>query len=69
VDIVVAGETRVEPAVVLAELSRQDLPLVLCEGGPQLLGEMIAADLLDEYFLTLAPVVVATACRSWTPRR
>jgi riboflavin-specific deaminase-like protein len=32
---------------------------VLCEGGPSLLGSLIAEDLVDEYFLTLAPVLVS----------
>ena len=30
---------------------------MLCEGGPTLLGGLIALDLLDEYCLTLAPVI------------
>jgi riboflavin biosynthesis pyrimidine reductase len=57
VEVIVAGEARVDLATTLSELGRRGLPLVLCEGGPQLLGELIGADLLDEYFLTLAPVV------------
>ncbi|HEY6057471.1 MAG TPA: dihydrofolate reductase family protein, partial [Candidatus Limnocylindrales bacterium] len=31
--------------------------LILTEGGPHLLGQFVAADLLDELFLTLAPQV------------
>lgn len=31
--------------------------LVLCEGGPNLIGELLKADLLDELFLTVAPQV------------
>lgn len=31
--------------------------LVLCEGGPHLIGELLGAGLLDELFLTLAPQV------------
>jgi riboflavin biosynthesis pyrimidine reductase len=40
--------------------------LVLCEGGPHLIGELLKADLLDELFLTIAPQVAgrdATAQR------
>lgn len=33
-------------------------PLMLCEGGPQLLGELVAGDVLDELFLTLSPQLV-----------
>ena len=29
--------------------------LVLCEGGPHLIGDLLAAGLLDELFLTVAP--------------
>lgn len=33
--------------------------VVLCEGGPELLGQLVAAELLDEIDLTLAPRLVA----------
>ena len=29
--------------------------LILCEGGPHLIGDLLAAQLLDELFLTVAP--------------
>jgi riboflavin biosynthesis pyrimidine reductase len=32
--------------------------VVLCEGGPHLLADFVAADLVDELFLTLAPQLV-----------
>jgi riboflavin biosynthesis pyrimidine reductase len=35
--------------------------VVLTEGGPHLLGELVAADVLDELFLTLAPQLVGHA--------
>jgi riboflavin biosynthesis pyrimidine reductase len=31
--------------------------LVLCEGGPHLIGDLLSAGLLDELFLTMAPQV------------
>ena len=31
--------------------------MILCEGGPRLLGELVAADRLDELCLTIAPVL------------
>jgi riboflavin biosynthesis pyrimidine reductase len=34
---------------------------VLCEGGPTLNGSLLAAGLVDELFLTVAPVLAATA--------
>ena len=56
-DVVIAGEDRVdlEQAVLLVgELGNR---VVLCEGGPTLLGELVAADLLDELCLTVAPLM------------
>lgn len=34
---------------------------VLCEGGPRLYSSLIAANLLDEEFLTLSPVIVGSS--------
>jgi riboflavin biosynthesis pyrimidine reductase len=47
------------PDAVLDELGRRGLHRVLCEGGPRLFGDLIAADLVDELCLTVAPVLVA----------
>lgn len=46
---------RVEAQTVLATLASLGLELVLCEGGPHLLGQLLRAGLVDELFLTLAP--------------
>jgi riboflavin biosynthesis pyrimidine reductase len=54
-----ADPITVDPAVVLAELGQRGLHRVLCEGGPTLLGQIIAADLLDQLALTLAPRLAA----------
>ena len=56
-DVLLAGSDRVDPALALAELRRTGAEVVLCEGGPSLLGELLAAELVDELCLTLAPVV------------
>jgi riboflavin biosynthesis pyrimidine reductase len=56
-DVVVAGEHRVDVAEALGRLGAQDHRVVLCEGGPTLLGQVVEADLLDELCLTLAPVM------------
>jgi riboflavin biosynthesis pyrimidine reductase len=47
--------TRVKAQDVLAPLASQGAELVLCEGGPHLLGQLLRADLVDELFLTMAP--------------
>jgi riboflavin biosynthesis pyrimidine reductase len=54
-DIVVAGDDRVDPAVMLAELADRGLRRVLCEGGPTLLASFVEHDLVDDMCLTLAP--------------
>jgi 5-amino-6-(5-phosphoribosylamino)uracil reductase len=49
---------RLTPDLVLAELARRGLHRVLCEGGPRLFGELVAADAVDELCLTVAPLLV-----------
>ena len=56
-DVVVCGESVVDPHVMLAALAKRALLQVLCEGGPHLLGTLIEADCIDELCLTLSPVV------------
>jgi riboflavin biosynthesis pyrimidine reductase len=48
---------RLAPDALLAELGRRGLHRVLCEGGPSLFGDLVAADAVDELCLTLAPVL------------
>ena len=45
------------PAAVLADLRRRGVRVLLCEGGPRLLGALLAGGLVDELFLTLAPLL------------
>lgn len=52
---------RLTPDRVLAELARRGLHRVLCEGGPTLFGELVAADAVDELCLTVAPLLVGGA--------
>lgn len=56
-EVLLAGEDQVDLAAVLAELGDAGASVVLTEGGPTLLGEMLAAGLVDELCLTLAPVL------------
>jgi riboflavin biosynthesis pyrimidine reductase len=56
-DVVIAGDERVAPALALQALAEAGHEVVLCEGGPSLLGELLAAGVVDELCLTLAPVV------------
>ncbi|MEA9985137.1 pyrimidine reductase family protein [Subtercola sp. RTI3] len=56
-DVVSCGEQRVEPLRLVAELRRRRLTQIHCEGGPSLLGDLIAADVLDELCLTVSPTL------------
>lgn len=56
-DVVVAGEDRVAPALALAALADRGLLRVCCEGGPTLFADLIAADLVDQLCLTVAPLL------------
>lgn len=56
-DILVAGEDEVSPGAVVAALADRGLPQILCEGGPQLLGTLVAADLVDELCLSMSPLL------------
>lgn len=56
-----APGSSVDLAWTLAELGRHGLGRVLCEGGPTLHRDLLAAGLLDELSLTLAPSAVGGA--------
>lgn len=55
--VVVAGDERVEPEAALRALADLGHRVVLCEGGPTWLGEMVAADRLDELCLSVSPLM------------
>ena len=56
-DVFVAGGDAVDPGTMLAELSAAGFGTVLCEGGPHLLGQLVAADVVDELCLSIAPLM------------
>jgi riboflavin-specific deaminase-like protein len=45
------------PRAALADLRARGIRALLCEGGPTLLGALLTAGLVDELFLTIAPLV------------
>lgn len=57
-DVVVAGDDEVDLRAAVASLNQRGLVRVHAEGGPSLLGDLAAADLLDELCLTVSPVLV-----------
>lgn len=58
-DVVVAGEHAVDAAAAVDALGARGLTRVLCEGGPTLLGALAAADCVDDFCLTVSPMLVA----------
>ena len=54
---VVGTGQRLELGKVLTKLRDRGLAVVLTEGGPNVVGQLIEAGLLDEAFLTVAPVI------------
>ena len=56
-DVIVAGDDRVEPAAAMQALAGLGRRVVLCEGGPTWLGELVAADRLDELCLSISPLM------------
>jgi riboflavin biosynthesis pyrimidine reductase len=56
-DVIVAGDADVEPAAALDALADRGLAHVICEGGPHLFGQLLAAGVVDELCLTLSPTL------------
>jgi riboflavin biosynthesis pyrimidine reductase len=57
-EIVAAGAVSLDLRAAVALLAERGLRRILCEGGAALLGELTAADVLDELCLTLSPLLV-----------
>ncbi|MFK4089895.1 pyrimidine reductase family protein [Kribbella sp. NPDC020789] len=56
-DLIVVGDSEVDPNALVEELAERGMPQILCEGGPHFLGTLTAADLVDELCLALAPLM------------
>ena len=57
-DVVVAGDEGVAADLALTALAERGHRVVLCEGGPSLLAQLVAASALDELCLTISPLLV-----------
>jgi len=55
--VVVAGDDRVDPVAAMRALAELGRRVVLCEGGPTWLGELVAAGRLDELCLSISPLM------------
>lgn len=59
-EVVIAGDgPGVEPVKAVRALAERGLMRLLSEGGPRLLGQFVAAGVLDELCLTLSPTLTA----------
>ncbi len=56
-EVIVAGDKQVDLPRALGHLGERGHRVALCEGGPHLLGQLVAADLVDELCFTLTPLL------------
>ncbi|QNG35393.1 deaminase [Geodermatophilaceae bacterium NBWT11] len=61
VQVLVCGDDDVDLPAALDALAERGLTHVLCEGGPTLFGSAVAAGVVDELCLTIAPLLVGGA--------
>lgn len=64
--VTLAGDT-VNAAAILDAMEARGLRRIVCEGGPTLLHELVAAELLDEADITVSPVFTGTNTSPQTP--
>jgi riboflavin biosynthesis pyrimidine reductase len=57
--VLLAGDESVDLAAAVRALTEDGYRRIDCEGGPGLVGTLLAADLVDEMRLTIAPLAVA----------
>ena len=62
-DVVIAGAQDVDMHTALHALHDRGARLVLCEGGPALLGQLACNNLVDEWFVTVAPRAIGGDAR------
>ena len=58
-DVVVVGAAELDPVAVRADLAARGLRRIHAEGGPGVFGSFLAAGVVDELCLTLAPTLEA----------
>jgi riboflavin biosynthesis pyrimidine reductase len=58
-DVIQVGDGEVDLVAALGRLRADGAGVVTCEGGPALNGDLIAHDLVDEWALTIAPLLVS----------
>ena len=58
VELLRLSEEKLDMDELVGELTAQGAQRITCEGGPSLLGQLAASSLIDEYLLTLSPVLL-----------
>jgi riboflavin biosynthesis pyrimidine reductase len=58
-DVIVAGDDTADLGFAIDELAKRGYHQILAEGGPQLLGQLAADELLDELCLSISPLVAS----------
>lgn len=58
-EVIVTGEATVDLSAAMAELHERGVRTVTCEGGAHLNGDLLLDDLIDEWALTLSPLLVS----------
>jgi riboflavin biosynthesis pyrimidine reductase len=61
--VAVTDGERVDPRAAVEELRARGHGMILSEGGPTLLGSLLAAGLVDELFLTVSPLLAGRGTR------
>jgi riboflavin biosynthesis pyrimidine reductase len=56
-EVITCGETSVDAGALVSTLTGLGMSQLHCEGGPHLLGALIASDVLDELCLTISPAL------------
>lgn len=63
----IAGDATVDLAAAIRGLAGRGFRRIHCEGGPALLGQLVADDLLDECCLTIAPLLLGAGATRLLP--
>ena len=66
-DALIAGDDEVDLAAAIRGLADRGFRRIHCEGGPGLLGQLVAHDLLDECCLTIAPLFLGSGATRLLP--
>lgn len=58
-EVILVGDADIDLAAALDALRERGAAVVLCEGGPTVNGHLIGAGLVDEWYMTIAPLLAA----------